>query len=317
MEVPDELDLAAVRGLGMQPGEEALPEHSTPPPAPVFDEALVSQLLEMGFPRPACEKALYFTNNASMEAATNWIMEHIGDADLSDPFVPPGHAPAAGAAPGTSSPHGLWACRPSPPSLPALTADFPLIAGKDGFVANEESVAQLMNLGFSQAHAVKALKATDNALDRAADWVFSHPEELDDDMASGSGQAAEPEFRDGSTSEYLSVAKALALALLLLLSHALWLVTDFDVALLFSTFSFGFRVPLGGLHLAHGYLDHGGTLRVPHPPRRPVGHLQRQQGGRVRKPTQRTGLPVPLRESQVKLIVMFQLTYVLLYSLCI
>ncbi|XP_034242977.1 ubiquitin carboxyl-terminal hydrolase 5 [Thrips palmi] len=166
VEVPDELDLSALRGLGMQAGEEALPEHSAPPPAPVYDESLVSQLLEMGFPRPACEKALYFTNNTSMEAATNWIMEHIGDPDLSDPFVPPGHAPAA---------------------------------GKDGFVANEESVAQLMNLGFSQAHAVKALKATDNALDRAADWVFSHPEELDDDMASGSGQSAEPEFRDGSS----------------------------------------------------------------------------------------------------------------------
>lgn len=91
VEVPDELDLSDVRGTGIKPDEEALPEHSTPPPAPVYDEALKSQLLEMGFPQAACEKALYFTNNSSLEAATNWIMEHIGDSDLSDPFVPPGH----------------------------------------------------------------------------------------------------------------------------------------------------------------------------------------------------------------------------------
>ncbi|KAE8747199.1 hypothetical protein FOCC_FOCC006066 [Frankliniella occidentalis] len=165
VEVPDELDLSSLRGTGMRPDEEALPEHTSTPPAPVFDEALMSQLMEMGFPKAACDKALYFTNNSSLEAATNWIMEHIADADLSDPFVPPGHASS----------------------------------GKDGFVPNEENLAQLLNLGFSRAHSIKALKATDNMLDRAADWVFSHPEELDDDSASGSNQISEPEFRDGNT----------------------------------------------------------------------------------------------------------------------
>ncbi|KAJ1526653.1 hypothetical protein ONE63_008237 [Megalurothrips usitatus] len=165
VEVPDMLDLASIRGSGLRPDEEALPEHTTPPPAPVFDEALRGQLLEMGFPGAACDKALYFTNNSSLEAATNWIMEHIGDSDLSDPFVPPGHAAAA---------------------------------GNDGFVPNEENVAQLMNLGFSRAHSVKALKATDNQLDRAADWVFSHPEELDEGPGAAS-QQPEPEFRDGNS----------------------------------------------------------------------------------------------------------------------
>lgn len=44
----------------------------------------------MGFPQPACERALFFTKNTGMESATNWIMEHIADADVADPFVPPG-----------------------------------------------------------------------------------------------------------------------------------------------------------------------------------------------------------------------------------
>lgn len=163
VEVPDELNLSDVRGTGIKPDEEALPEHSTPPPAPVFDEALMSQLLEMGFPRAACDKALYFTNNSSLEAATNWIMEHIGDSDLSDPFIPPGHSSS----------------------------------GNDTFVPNESDVAQIVNLGFSRAHAIKALKSTDNMLDRAADWVFSHPDDSDD-SASSSNRQAEPEFRDGN-----------------------------------------------------------------------------------------------------------------------
>lgn len=86
---------------------------------------------------------------------------------------------------------------------PGLTLTLPSLSpGNDGFVPNEESVAQLINLGFSRAHAVRALKATDNALDRAADWVFSHPEEAEADMASGSRQNAEPEFRDGNPREY-------------------------------------------------------------------------------------------------------------------
>lgn len=46
----------------------------------------------MGFPVEACKKALYFTNNSGMEAASNWLMEHMNDWDFANKFEPPGAA---------------------------------------------------------------------------------------------------------------------------------------------------------------------------------------------------------------------------------
>ena len=37
----------------------------------------------------------------------------------------------------------------------------------------------LVSMGFTEAQARKALQATDNNLERAADWIFSHADELD------------------------------------------------------------------------------------------------------------------------------------------
>ncbi|CAK8682665.1 unnamed protein product [Clavelina lepadiformis] len=41
------------------------------------------------------------------------------------------------------------------------------------------SVEMIMTMGFTREQAMKALRATDNNLERAADWIFSHPNELD------------------------------------------------------------------------------------------------------------------------------------------
>lgn len=47
--MPDILDLSPLRGQGPQPGEEPLPELAgSPPPAPVIDEQVLSQLVDMG-----------------------------------------------------------------------------------------------------------------------------------------------------------------------------------------------------------------------------------------------------------------------------
>jgi len=43
------------------------------------DEAVVGQLVDMGFPRNACIKGVHFSNNTGIEAAMNWIMEHMND----------------------------------------------------------------------------------------------------------------------------------------------------------------------------------------------------------------------------------------------
>jgi ubiquitin carboxyl-terminal hydrolase 5/13 len=56
-----------------------------------------------------------------------------------------------------------------------------------------------MMMGFTRAQAVRALKATDNDVERAADWIFSHQAELDSEDSQGG--TVEPTFRDGGSSE--------------------------------------------------------------------------------------------------------------------
>jgi len=46
----------------------------------------------MGFPANRVEKALRMTGNADMNAAMQWLFDHMDDADIDAPFV----APAAG-----------------------------------------------------------------------------------------------------------------------------------------------------------------------------------------------------------------------------
>lgn len=44
-----------------------------------IDQGLVMQLVDMGFPMEACRKAVYHTKNSGIEAASNWVMEHMDD----------------------------------------------------------------------------------------------------------------------------------------------------------------------------------------------------------------------------------------------
>lgn len=159
IEMPEMLDISFLRGTGPQADEELLPEPKVLPPTPVFDEATLSQLVEMGFPPEACKRAMHFTHNSGLEAATAWIMEHIADADFADPFIPPG----------TESSH---------------------------FTPNADALGAIVGMGFTQQQATKALKATDNNLERAMDWIFSHQDELENIMS-----PPPPEFRDGDGSK--------------------------------------------------------------------------------------------------------------------
>lgn len=86
VDCPDELDINFLRGTGLLATEEELPDLKTQPPP--MDQSVLNELQAMGFPLTACQKAIYFTKNSGLEAATNWIMMHIGDEDLTAPFVP-------------------------------------------------------------------------------------------------------------------------------------------------------------------------------------------------------------------------------------
>lgn len=144
VDVPDILDLTGIRGKGKQPSEEELPSDKPEETGIKIDESLVLQLVEMGFPLEGCRKAVYYTNNAGIEPALNWVMEHLEDSDFGMPL----------SLPGTQKGKCLE------------------------FIPSEEALAMISSMGFTRDQAIKALKATDNNVERAADWIFSHVDEL-------------------------------------------------------------------------------------------------------------------------------------------
>uniref|UniRef100_A0A4W6FFE6 Ubiquitin carboxyl-terminal hydrolase 13 n=1 Tax=Lates calcarifer TaxID=8187 RepID=A0A4W6FFE6_LATCA len=165
IDVPDFLDLNRLRATGLQAGEEELPDLMPPivlpedTRAPEIDEAAVMQLAEMGFPLEACRKAVYYTGNMGPEMAFNWIIAHMEEPDFAEPLTLPSMIDPG---PSTSdSPTGATPLGNSPP---------------------EESIAILTSMGFPRTHSIQALKATNNNLERALDWIFTHPEEEESDF---------------------------------------------------------------------------------------------------------------------------------------
>ena len=65
------------------------------------------------------------------------------------------------------------------------------------FVPDEGSVEQLINFGFTRPQCVKALKCTNGNVERAADWLFNHPDDT--------GEEPEPEAGPASASNTTAV----------------------------------------------------------------------------------------------------------------
>ena len=144
VDMPSSLDLSAFKAKGLQPGEVELPERGEgegeAAPAEVqIDESVVNQLVEMGFGREGCKRAVAKTNNSGVEAAMAWVMEHMGDADFNSPFQPAGAAASKKAK--------------GPP-------------------ADEEAIAMVMSMGFTREQAEMGLRNTENNMERAVDWIF-------------------------------------------------------------------------------------------------------------------------------------------------
>lgn len=152
--VPDEpFLLDAYLSKGQQPGEELLPdEPEAQAPAFVPNEAALAQLEAMGFPRNRCEKALHATGNADANAAMEWLFGHMEDADIDAPLVLEGQSGGASA-------------------------------------ADPEKIEMLGAMGFAAPQAKKALRETGGDMERAVEWLFSHP---DDQGEYDEDQAAEP-----------------------------------------------------------------------------------------------------------------------------
>jgi ubiquitin carboxyl-terminal hydrolase 5/13 len=137
-------NLDEYKSPGHQTSEELLPEDSSESrPSFVANEEAVQQLEGMGFPRNRCEKALHATGNADANSAMEWLFAHMEDADIDAP-LDFGSGLAA-----TSS-------------------------------VDPEKVEMLGAMGFSPPQARKALKETSGDMERAVEWLFSHPDEQGD-----------------------------------------------------------------------------------------------------------------------------------------
>lgn len=149
VQVTDEaFDLSQYKSHGLQEDEEELPEDadvggSTSTAAAFVPNATaLEQLTSMGFPQNRCEKALHATGNADAEVAMTWLFTHMEDADIDEPLNLGGAAPPAG--------------------------------------DDADKIGQLGDMGISVPQARKALRECNGDVNRALDWVFSHPDDQGD-----------------------------------------------------------------------------------------------------------------------------------------
>ncbi|KAI9878811.1 MAG: hypothetical protein M1830_010495 [Pleopsidium flavum] len=171
--VEDEpFDLGTYQSFGAQDAEELLPDNGAlSAPAFLPNETALAQLEGMGFPRVRCEKALHATGNNDADAAMNWLFAHMEDADIDTPINISGDVRSTGG---------------NEPVDPA-------------------SIAQLGDMGISPPQARKALKETAGDVNRALDWIFSHPDDQGDfeDHSVVQEHSHAPEKRELSGSDEL------------------------------------------------------------------------------------------------------------------
>ncbi|KAJ5782189.1 hypothetical protein N7457_003963 [Penicillium paradoxum] len=139
------LDFSSYLAGEHEAGEEYLPETGESTVFAPNPEAL-DQLLGMGFPTVRCEKALHATGNMDLEAAMNWLFAHMEDPDIDEPLLLADGVKSSG-------------CVEQDPAKVSLLGD----------------------MGIEASHAHRALAATDGDVNRALDWVFSHPDGVVDE----------------------------------------------------------------------------------------------------------------------------------------
>jgi len=151
VQMPQVIDLDYLKCKGPQEGESLVPEVDTnelktSKPTEI-DEIGLEQLMEMGFSCNGCKRALKAVGS-DVEAAMNWIFEHNNDPDFNDPI---------------------------PETFKSTISD----------EVDDNVVMSLVdNLGCFTVDQVRAsLKETNGSVERAADWLFSHMDDLDTAIA--------------------------------------------------------------------------------------------------------------------------------------
>ncbi|PWY65651.1 ubiquitin C-terminal hydrolase, partial [Aspergillus heteromorphus CBS 117.55] len=136
----DPIDLSSYISSGPKEDEVILPDIESTEGTFNPDKSAMEQLLGMGFPETRSARALYMTGNSSSEDALNWLFAHMEDPDIDEPFDK------------------------------VLLNDRPR-----GDTQDPAKVAQLGEMGIGLENARIALAATDGDVNRAIDWVFTHP----------------------------------------------------------------------------------------------------------------------------------------------
>ena len=157
----ERFDLDSYMSLGLQLDEDLLPDDVASSSEAAFkpNEIALSQLEAMGFPRIRCERALYTTGSSDADTAMNWLFAHMEDPDIDEPLdLGPGNNPTT--------------------------------ANVESSSADEENVATLGAMGIEPTKARKALRETGNSLERALDWVFSHPDDAGEEAGHPDGPAS-------------------------------------------------------------------------------------------------------------------------------
>jgi ubiquitin carboxyl-terminal hydrolase 5/13 len=155
-----------MRSNGLQHGEELLPEATAADVEEakmvVANEAIVSQLVSMGFSSLHCQKAAIKTSNVGVEEAMNWLLSHMDDPDIDAPL--------------------------SMDKQSAAEVQF-----------DQSKVDTLVSFGFQEDLARKALKASGGDIEKATDWIFSADASASTDMdaTSSTPQAADTPLPDG------------------------------------------------------------------------------------------------------------------------
>jgi len=156
IDIPENIDLTNYRTSGPKEGECLVPDEQEDDQAGVLgsgpqsqiSETALAQLMDMGFGTNGCKRALIAVGGSDAEAAMNWIFEHSTDSDFNDPL----------------------------PETPVQATS----SGSVGDVDDTLVMSLVENLGMFTIDQVRAaLKETNGAADRAADWLFSHMDNLD------------------------------------------------------------------------------------------------------------------------------------------
>ena len=152
------------------------------------------------------------TLNAGAEPAMEWVLSHMADADFaarqtgaarilkdSDSGAwSSSRAPNSSCAKGDDTRVSFSRCRGTPPvarvhGREVLRSQEPLAAPSPSPAApaaDAGAVAELASLGFSAQQCEGALRVCDGSKERAADWIFSHLDDLDQALALALGDAA-------------------------------------------------------------------------------------------------------------------------------